>query len=82
MLQLVYLVYRNCHNTLRPYNSQRERRLAYMEAYIVLAQVFRQFNLKLYETDRSDIDLAHDFWIPLTKLDSKGVRLQVVGDLA
>lgn len=53
-----------------------------MEAYITLAQIFRRFDLKLYETDRSDVDLAHDFWIPVAKLDSKGVRVQVVGDLA
>lgn len=53
-----------------------------MEAYITLAQIFRKFNLKLYETDRSDVEVAHDFWIPLAKLDSKGLRLQVVGDLA
>lgn len=53
-----------------------------MEAYVILAQIFRRFELKLYETDRSDVDLAHDFWIPLAKLDSKGVRVQVVRNLA
>ena len=53
-----------------------------MEAYVALAQIFRRFDLKLYETDQSDAVMAHDFWVPVAKMDSKGVRVQVVGNLA
>ena len=50
-----------------------------MELYIVLAQIFRRLSLELYETDASDVELAHDFFLPSPKLDSKGVRVRVVG---
>ena len=53
--------------------------LAYMELYIVLATVFRRFSLELYETDVSDVELAHDFAVPSAKLDSKGIRVRVLG---
>ncbi|KAI7369975.1 hypothetical protein KC336_g20954, partial [Hortaea werneckii] len=53
--------------------------LAYMELYIVLAQVFRRLVLELHETDESDVELAHDFFLPSPRLDSKGVRVRVVG---
>lgn len=53
--------------------------LAYLELYIVLAQVFRRFSLELYETNASDVELAHDFFLPSPKLDTKGVRVRVVG---
>jgi hypothetical protein len=53
--------------------------LAYMEAYIALATVMRRFELRLYETDVSDIEVAHDFFLPCAKLDSKGVRVKVLG---
>ena len=52
--------------------------LAYLEIYIVLAQIIRRFSLELYETDASDVELAHDFFLPSPKLDSKGVRVKVV----
>lgn len=52
--------------------------LAYMELYIALATVFRCFSLELYETDASDVDLAHDFFLPSAKLDSKGIRVRVL----
>ncbi|KAI7162507.1 hypothetical protein KC352_g26682, partial [Hortaea werneckii] len=53
--------------------------LAYMELYIVLAQIFRRLVLEFYSTDESDVELAHDFFLPSPKLDSKGVRVRVVG---
>ncbi|RMZ20733.1 hypothetical protein D0859_15263 [Hortaea werneckii] len=52
--------------------------LAYMELYIVLAQVFRRLVLELHRTDESDVELAHDFFLPSPKVDSKGVRVRVV----
>ncbi|KAI7261135.1 hypothetical protein KC345_g9882 [Hortaea werneckii] len=45
--------------------------LAYMELYIVLAQIFRRLDLELHSTDESDVELAHDFFLPSPKLDSK-----------
>jgi hypothetical protein len=49
-----------------------------MEAYIALASVIRRCSLQLYETDASDIEVAHDFFLPCAKLDSKGVRVKVL----
>lgn len=51
--------------------------LAYAELYHMIGGVFRNFELELYETDVSDVKMAHDFFIPLPKLDSKGVRVKV-----
>jgi cytochrome P450 len=53
--------------------------LAYMELYVALATFFRRFRAELYETDISDIELKHDFFLPSPRLDSKGVRIKVVG---
>lgn len=51
--------------------------LAYMELFIALGVIFRRFSFKLYETDSSDVELAHDFFLPSPKLDSKGIRVKV-----
>ncbi|KAK3070560.1 hypothetical protein LTR53_010241 [Teratosphaeriaceae sp. CCFEE 6253] len=51
--------------------------LAKSEIFLTLAAVFRRFDLELFGTDRSDVDMAHDFFIPYTKMDSKGVRVVV-----
>jgi hypothetical protein len=48
-----------------------------METFLGLAHIFRKFRLELYETDRSDVIMAHDFFIPSPKLNSKGVRVKV-----
>jgi cytochrome P450 len=52
--------------------------LAQAEIYLTLAAVFRRFDFELFQTDRSDIDVAHDFFNPSPKLDSKGLRVLVV----
>ncbi|KAL2425367.1 Cytochrome P450 monooxygenase sdnE [Exophiala dermatitidis] len=52
--------------------------LAHAELYMTLAAVFRNFDFELYETDISDVELAHDFFLPSPKLDSKGVRVKVL----
>ena len=51
--------------------------LAHAEIYMTLATVFRRFDLELFQTTRADVDLAHDFFNPSTRLDSKGVRAMV-----
>lgn len=53
--------------------------LAKVEMYLTLAVLFRRFNFELYDTDRSDVDMAHDFFIPYARTDSKGVRVRVSG---
>jgi hypothetical protein len=49
--------------------------------YVTLATLFRQFEFKFesFETDRSDVEPAHEFFVPVLKLDSKGVRVLVRG---
>jgi len=51
--------------------------LAHAELYLATATLFRRFTFELYETETSDIELAHDFFLPSPKLDSKGVRVKV-----
>ena len=52
--------------------------LAYAELYLCLAALFRRFTFELYDSDVSDIELKHDFFLPSPKLDSKGLRVKVV----
>lgn len=42
-----------------------------------LAAIFRQFSFDLYETDVTDTVLAHDYFVPTVKLDTKGIRVKV-----
>ncbi|CRG92056.1 Sterol 26-hydroxylase, mitochondrial [Talaromyces islandicus] len=51
--------------------------LAWCELYLVFASLFRLFDFALYETDQTDIDFEHDFFLPFPKLDSKGIRVLV-----
>ncbi|KAI1498012.1 cytochrome P450 [Biscogniauxia marginata] len=50
--------------------------LAMAEMSLILAVLYRPNGpkLELYETDESDVKQAHDFLIPLPKIDTKGVR--------
>lgn len=49
--------------------------------HIGLAKLFRRFSFELYETDVSDVTMLHDWFMPLPKLDSKGVRVKVKTDV-
>lgn len=51
--------------------------LAYAEIYLTLATIFRRFDLELYQTTRADIDIVYDWFNPMPRLDSKGVRVVV-----
>lgn len=54
--------------------------LAYAELYLTFANVFRRFEMELFETERErDIDLKHDFFIPSPSLESRGLRALVIG---
>lgn len=50
--------------------------LALAEISLILAVLFRPNGpkLELFETDETDVRVAHDFGVPLPKLDTKGVR--------
>lgn len=50
-----------------------------MELFLAAGTLFRKFDLELYRTDVTDVLLAHDFFIPSPKLDSKGIRVKVKG---
>ncbi|KAF1962999.1 cytochrome P450 [Byssothecium circinans] len=54
--------------------------LAMAEMSLMLAVLYRPGapRLELFETDESDVVQAHDFLIPLPKLDTKGVRALVL----
>jgi hypothetical protein len=49
-----------------------------MEVFLGLAHIFRKFRLEPYETDRSDVVMHHDFFLPSPKSDTKGVRVKIV----
>lgn len=48
--------------------------LATVEMYLVLGHVFRRLDLELFETGRDAVDLAADFFIPIPKKGTQGVR--------
>lgn len=52
--------------------------LAWAELFFVMGMMFRRFDYKLYQTDKSDVRYKYDFFTPRVKLDSKGVRILVV----
>ena len=58
-------------------SANREYRLAWTELYLTLGMMFRRFKFEVFEADKSDVEMAHDLFIPVTKLDSKGVRVFV-----
>jgi hypothetical protein len=51
--------------------------LAQAELYIALATIFSRFNFEFYETDISDVEMAHGYLVPYPKWESKGVRVRV-----
>jgi hypothetical protein len=57
--------------------DKKDESLAYAEIFHVAAAMFRRFEFELHETDFSNLELKHDFFLPVPKLDSKGVRVKV-----
>jgi hypothetical protein len=47
--------------------------------YLVLAVMFRPGGpkMELVETDENDVKQAHDYVVPLPKLDTTGVRVMI-----
>ena len=52
------------------------KNVAHAEICLML-QVLADYDLKLYETDESDVKFQHDYQISHPRLDSKGVRMVV-----
>ena len=54
--------------------------LALAEMSLVLAALVRPGGpeMELFETDESDVIPAHDFLLPLPRLDSKGIRVRII----
>jgi hypothetical protein len=73
-------------NRLRQACARRANRfcrnsLALTELYIVIACLFRRFDLELYDTIRErDIDIVRDCFIGEPSPQSKGVRVKVTQD--
>ncbi|KAL0930663.1 cytochrome p450 family protein [Colletotrichum truncatum] len=51
--------------------------LALAELHITIATVFERFDFELFETEESDVQMAHAWLAPYPRLDSKGVRVKV-----
>lgn len=52
---------------------------ASVELYIGLATVFRKLDLELYETERDAVDMAADYFVPIPKSGTEGVRVMING---
>jgi cytochrome P450 len=51
--------------------------LAWAELYLVLGCLFKRYRFELHETTMADVEMAHDFFDPSPRLDSKGLRVRV-----
>lgn len=53
--------------------------LAYCELYLIMAALYApgRFGFELFETDRSDVEIEHDFFNAFHRLDSRGIRVVV-----
>ncbi|MCJ1395080.1 hypothetical protein MMC18_007961 [Xylographa bjoerkii] len=55
---------------------------AYAELYLVVAMIFRRFELALYETSREkDLVYTRDCFIGKASVESKGIRVKIVREL-
>lgn len=52
--------------------------LAQEELYLVIGNLFRSFDMKLYETTQRDVSIAHDFFAPFGPAESKGLRVTML----
>lgn len=53
--------------------------LGMAELYLVLAAVVGRFEMRLYQTDRGDVDMWRDWYVPHGRVNSQGVRVCVTG---
>ncbi|KAI3541420.1 cytochrome P450 [Colletotrichum filicis] len=55
---------------------------AMAELFIGLATVFRRLDIELYDTGRDAVDMAADYFVPIPKEGTQGVRVMVIGTSA
>lgn len=62
-----------------PLTERLNYSLAYCELYLTVAAIFApgRFRFELFETDVTDVEIAHDFFNPCYRFDSKGLRVVV-----
>lgn len=51
--------------------------LAFAELYLTAAEVFSRCDLRLYETNRKDVDICHDYFVGMPSMQSNGVRVMI-----
>lgn len=51
--------------------------LALVELYLVIGNLFRDYNMKLVETREGDLKITHDFFSPFGPANSKGLRIRI-----
>ena len=51
--------------------------LALVEIYLVIGNLFRDYNMRLVETREEDLKMTHDFFSPFGPTNSKGLRIKV-----
>ncbi|KAJ5691755.1 hypothetical protein N7462_001178 [Penicillium macrosclerotiorum] len=51
--------------------------LAYAEMYIAMANIYRNFEFELFQTDRTDVDCFKEMFVPRPKPGTLGVRAKV-----
>ena len=61
--------------------------LAYAEMYLLIAGILRRYGgpqdkgphgwLELYETDKTDVEMVADKFVPLPKRGSKGIQVMI-----
>ncbi len=51
--------------------------LALVELYLVIGNLFRNYNMRLFGTREEDLKMTHDFFSPFGPADSKGLRVKV-----
>ncbi|KAJ9602459.1 hypothetical protein H2200_013002 [Cladophialophora chaetospira] len=56
--------------------------LAYAELLFAVAMIFRNLELELFETTWEDVEIVHDFFVSMPRLDRKGVRVKVKAELS
>jgi hypothetical protein len=49
------------------------------EMHIMLATIFRRFDLQLVDTQRDDIEFERDFMLPMPKAGYQNVKVAVKG---
>ena len=52
--------------------------LALAEMYLVIGTLFRNFDMRLFNTKEEDLTVAHDFFMPFGPSDSRGLKVKLL----